>query len=248
MPLGAAGAILWYAVHRFFDPSPLQALDLGLAVSLGASLINLVVARILLRVGREHRSIILEADGKHLMSDVYTSAAVLIAMGVVRLTGREVLDPLIAILMSGYIVWAAADLIWRSFNGLMDHALSDAEQEKMRTIIEGNLEPEMDYHALENAPGGLATFCRFSPPRTWRAERGPAHAVGAALKTPSARHCRASRSRCISSRSRSASRTRTANCCPSNAPHGGSASGRRSRQAATRSIEMETTAFWITFG
>jgi cation diffusion facilitator family transporter len=178
----AAGAIIWYAAHRFFDPSPLQALDLGLAVSLGASLINLVVARILLRVGREHRSIILEADGKHLMSDVYSSAAVFIAMGVVRLTGREVLDPLIAILMSLYIMWAAGDLLWRSFNGLMDHALSDDEQEKMRVIIEANLEPQMDYHALRTRQAGSRRFADFHLLVPGEQSVAQAHAVGSRIE------------------------------------------------------------------
>lgn len=180
--LAAAAAILWYAIHRFFDPSPLQALDVGLAVSLGASLINLAVARVLVRVGRERRSIILEADGKHLMSDVYTSAAVLIAMGVVWLTGREVLDPLIAVLMSGYIVWTAGDLIWRSFNGLMDHALSIAEQEKMRTIIEGHLEAGMDYHALRTRQAGSRRFADFHLLVPGEQSVAQAHAVGSRIE------------------------------------------------------------------
>ena len=176
--LGAAAAIAWYAVRRFFEPAILQALDLGLALSLAASLINLAVARLLLRVGRQQRSIILEADGKHLMSDVFSSAAVLVAMGIVRLTGWDVLDPLIALLMSAYIIWTAGELVWRSFNGLMDHALSEAEQEKMRAIIEANLELGMDYHALRTRQAGSRRFADFHLLVPGEQSVQQAHAVG----------------------------------------------------------------------
>src|SRR5262249_55392912 len=92
----AAAGIAWYPVQRFFVPQPLTALGLGTLVALVASLINFGVAQWLLRVGRRHGSIVLEADGQHLMTDVWTSVAVVAGLGLVSLTGVEVLDPLLA--------------------------------------------------------------------------------------------------------------------------------------------------------
>src|SRR5262249_56599436 len=103
--LVAAAAIAWYALNRLLVPEPLEALGLGTAVALAASLVNLAVARVLLRVGRAHRSIVLEADGRHLMTDVWTSAGVLAGLGLVALTGVEGLDPLMALAVGGEHVW-----------------------------------------------------------------------------------------------------------------------------------------------
>src|SRR5436309_278384 len=83
--LVAAGAIAWYALGRFIEPKPLEDLGTGALIAFGASLINLVVGLVLLRVGRATRSIVMEADGKHLLTDVWTSAAVLVGLGLVTL-------------------------------------------------------------------------------------------------------------------------------------------------------------------
>src|SRR5262245_52465604 len=146
--LVAAAGIAGYAVTRLLAPEPLRALELGSALALGASVINLAVAQVLLRVGRAYGSIVLEADGHHLMSDVWTSAAVLAGLGVVYLTGVEVLDPLIALGVSANLVWVGLDLVRRSFNGLMDHALPAAEQAAVRSAIASQLGPGTSYHAL----------------------------------------------------------------------------------------------------
>ncbi|HKB37070.1 MAG TPA: cation diffusion facilitator family transporter, partial [Gemmataceae bacterium] len=122
--LVAAGGIAWYAVWRLLDPKPLEALGLGGGIGLAASLINLVVAQILLRVGKATGSIVLEADGKHLMTDVWTSVGVLAGLGLVWATGQFWIDSVIALLVAANIVWTGLDLVRRSFNGLMDHALS----------------------------------------------------------------------------------------------------------------------------
>src|SRR5262245_46395183 len=109
--LTAAGGIAWYAVRKLFAPELPENLDIGLAVGLAASAINFAVAQVLLRVGRKTTSIVLEADGKHLMTDVWSSAAVLVGLGIVRLTGVSILDPLIGLLAAGYIVWTGFDLV-----------------------------------------------------------------------------------------------------------------------------------------
>ena len=157
----AAVAIAWYAVHRLLVPEVLQPLGLGLGIALLASLVNGVVAVILLRAGRRHGSIVLEADGRHLLTDVWTSAGVLAGLGLVALTGVYLLDPLIALGVSVNILWTGVDLIRRSFNGLMDHALPETEQAAVRTAIETHLRPHMDYHALRTRQAGRRRFVDF---------------------------------------------------------------------------------------
>jgi cation diffusion facilitator family transporter len=157
----AALGIAWYAVRRLFRPEPLQDLDVGTLIAILASLINLAVAQVLLRVGRARRSIVLEADGRHLMTDVWTSAGVVAGVGLVWATNLQVLDPIIALLVAANIVWTAFDLVRRSFNGLMDHALPAAEQAAVRAAIAAQLGPEMDFHALRTREAGSHRFVDF---------------------------------------------------------------------------------------
>jgi cation diffusion facilitator family transporter len=157
----AAAGIGFFAVRRLMAPESLEPVGVGLAVSVGASVINLVVGQLLLRVGRARRSIILEADGKHLMTDVWTSAAIILGVALVWLTGIHALDPVIALLVAASIVWTGAGLMWRSFNGLMDHALPEEEQAKVRRAIGECLEPGMDFHALRTREAGARRFADF---------------------------------------------------------------------------------------
>ena len=159
--LVAAGAIAWYAVHRLVVPEPLQPLGLGMILAAVAAILNGAVALVLLRAGRKHDSIVLEAHGRHLLTDVWTSTAVLTGLGLVKLTGVHLFDPLIALGVSLNILWTGADLIRRSFNGLMDHALPREEQTAVRTAIEKHLKPHMDYHALRTRQAGRRRFVDF---------------------------------------------------------------------------------------
>ena len=161
--LFAAGGIAWFAIKRLFELAlhPLQDLDVGVLISFAASLVNLVVAQILIRVGRRARSIILEADGQHLMTDVWTSFAVVVGLVLVRLTDLYWLDPVIALLVAANIVWTAWDLVSRSFNGLMDHALPKPEQHAVRAAIEALLRPGLTYHALRTRQAGARRFVDF---------------------------------------------------------------------------------------
>jgi cation diffusion facilitator family transporter len=159
--LVAAGAIAWYAVLRLVVPEPLQPLGPGLAVALVASVINAVVGIAVLRAGRKYGSIVLEADGKHLLTDVWTSAAVLAGLALVWLTNVQVLDPLIALGVAVNILRTGLDLIRRSFDGLMDHALPAGEQAAVRSAIEERLQPNMDYHALRTRQAGRRRFVDF---------------------------------------------------------------------------------------
>src|SRR5262249_30045192 len=113
------------------------------------------------RTGRKHESIVLEADGKHLMTDVWTTAAVLVGLSLVWLTAMPIFDPLIALAVAVNILWTAGDLIWRSFKGLMDHALPEEEIARVRSAIEACLRPGMDFHALRTRQAGSRRFVDF---------------------------------------------------------------------------------------
>jgi cation diffusion facilitator family transporter len=168
--LVAAGGIIWYAIDRIVHlPESLPQLEVGAMISFAASLINLVVAVILIRVGRRTRSIILEADGQHLMTDVWTSFGVVIGLVLVRITGWVVLDPILALVVAVNIIWTAWGLIARSFNGLMDHALPESEQHAVRSAIEALMRPGMHYHALRTRQAGARKFVDFHllVPGTW---------------------------------------------------------------------------------
>src|SRR5690349_834497 len=133
--IGTAG----YAVRHLIGPHELTRLDLGVGITLAASAINFAVARVLLRVGRRHGSLVLEADGHHLMTDVITSLAVVVGLVLVRLTGVRELDAVVAILVGLHIVGTGFMLVRRSFDGLMDHALPAAEQATLREAIRAAL-------------------------------------------------------------------------------------------------------------
>jgi cation diffusion facilitator family transporter len=121
--VGAAVAILWVSVQRLLSPQPLEQLGWGLGLSVISSGFNAALAVVLFRAARTHRSIALEADGRHLMTDVWTSAAVVIGIVGVHFSGWLWLDPLLAIGVALNIVREGVKLVWRSSQGLMDEAL-----------------------------------------------------------------------------------------------------------------------------
>ncbi len=121
--VGAAVAILWAAAHRLAAPRPLESLGAGLALAVASSLLNLGLARRMMAASREHRSIVLEADARHLYTDVWTSAGVVVGLVLVHLSGWLWLDPAIAIVVALNIVREGVRLAWRSVEGLMDTAV-----------------------------------------------------------------------------------------------------------------------------
>lgn len=157
----AALGIGYYAVCRLLAPEPLQAVGAGVLIAGLAIPMNFFVARTLLRAGRRHGSIVLEADGRHLMADVWTSLVVILGIGLVQLTHFERLDPLLALFVAVNLVRTAYDLLRRSFDGLMDHSLPPAEQAAVRSAIESQLTPEMHYHALRTRQAGTHRFADF---------------------------------------------------------------------------------------
>lgn len=128
MILVAAAAIIWSAVQRLLHPAPLEELGIGLVLASAASVVNLAVGLLLLRVGRQRRSMTLVADGKHLMTDVWTSVGVLVGIALVTLTGWAALDPIVALAVGANILWTGYRLLRRSVSGLLSAAIPAAEQ------------------------------------------------------------------------------------------------------------------------
>ena len=154
----AAAAIIYAAVQRLLNPVQLQDVGIGVVVSLCAAALNLVVARLLIHAGKTHRSLTLEADGRHLMTDVWTSAGVVAGVAAVGLTGWETLDPLIALAVAVNIVVTGVRLMRRSASGLMDHALSAQELSKIHTILDNHAGTEGQFHALRTRQAGRRSF------------------------------------------------------------------------------------------
>ncbi|WP_396430831.1 cation diffusion facilitator family transporter [Limnohabitans sp.] len=119
----AALGIIWVAVHRLFDPQPIEQVGWGLALSVGSSALNGLLAWLMFRAARQHRSLALEADARHLVTDVWTSAGVVVGIVLVSMTGWLWLDAAVAIGVALNILKEGWSLIWRSSQGLMDEAL-----------------------------------------------------------------------------------------------------------------------------
>lgn len=155
----AACSIVYAAAERLINPQPLEQIGVGLVISLVATGVNFFVARVLLRAGKTHHSIVLEADGHHLMSDVWTTIGVVVGIGAVALTGWWRLDPILAILVALNILWAGWKLIHRSVLGLIDTSLPKEMHEKIVKILdEFAAQYEMDYHALRTRQSGTQKF------------------------------------------------------------------------------------------
>lgn len=154
----AAGAIVWSAVPRLLDPRPLEQVGLGLALSVVAAGANLLCGWFLLKGAREHRSITLEADAHHLLTDVWTTAGVIAGVAIVHFTGWLVLDPLIAIAVALQILWTGWTLIRRSFDGLMDRAMPADELGRIVAVLEQVRGQGGDYHRLRTRVSGNRSF------------------------------------------------------------------------------------------
>ncbi len=156
--LGAALGIISAAGNRLLHLRELEQLGFGLAVSIAASTINFIVSRILLREGKNRRSITLEADAHHLITDVWTSAGVIGGVAIAGFTGWQVLDPLVAIAMALNIIWTGVQLVRRSVAGLMDAALPQHEQSLIRNVIEKYREKGVNFHALRTRQAAARQF------------------------------------------------------------------------------------------
>ena len=154
----AAGGIVWVAAPRLFDPQPIEQLGIGILLSVVASIANAACAWLMLRAAREHRSITLEADARHLMADVWTTAGVVIGVLLVKLTGWLRLDPIVALAVAVQILWTGWSLIARSFQGLMDRAIPDEDRAVIVEVLETLKQQGADYHALRTRVAGAKSF------------------------------------------------------------------------------------------
>jgi cation diffusion facilitator family transporter len=170
----AAASIAWTAIQRLLSPRPLEALGVGLGLSILASLINLGVAYVLLQAGKRHNSITLEADARHLMTDVWTSAGVVVALIAVTLTKWQILDPIIAIGVAINIVWSGTGLIRRSVLGLMDTSIPASDQAKITAILDEQSKHGVQYHDLRTRQAGANQFISFHVlvPGKWTVQQG----------------------------------------------------------------------------
>lgn len=150
----AAATIIWTAVERLINPSPITNLDFGVIISVIASGLNFITARILIAQGQKHRSILLEADGQHLMSDVWTSLGVLAGVTLARLSNLNFIDPIVAILVALHIIKTGFELIARSANGLLDPAINSADLKTLRHYLRQLKTQGLDYHKLQTRQTG----------------------------------------------------------------------------------------------
>jgi cation diffusion facilitator family transporter len=170
----AAIAVGWVAFSRLLSPQPLEAVGAGLAMAGVASVINLGVARVLLRAGRDHGSITLEASGHHLMTDVWTSAGVIGGVALVALTGWPWLDPLVALAVAGHILVTGVTLVRRSALGLLDTALTDPELTRIQEVLARYEAEGIEFHALRTRRAGRRAFVSMHVlvPGDWTVQRG----------------------------------------------------------------------------
>jgi cation diffusion facilitator family transporter len=170
----AAVGIGYAAIDRLLHPQPLEAVGIGLAVSVVASVINLATGRILMGVGRKYKSITLEADAHHLLTDVWTSAGVIIGVGLVWATGWLWLDPVIALAVAANIVWTGWQLLRRSAAGLMDVSLGAEDLQAIENVLAGYRRQGLDFHALRTRQAGSRAFVSLHVlvPGAWTVQRG----------------------------------------------------------------------------
>ncbi len=170
-------AAVWIGVTawgRLADPQPLENVGLGLTISLLAAAVNGVVALVILRAGQRLRSITLEADAKHLFTDVWTSLGVVAGIVTVQLTGWLILDPLIALLVAANIVWTGVRLLRDTAQGLLDRSLPPEDQEQIRRTLSRYEGDEVAFHALRTRAAGQRRFISMHVlvPGRWTVKQG----------------------------------------------------------------------------
>jgi cation diffusion facilitator family transporter len=172
--LVAAASIGYTAGERLLRPQELEQVGVGVAISLVATAINFAVARVLLQAGKQHASITLEADARHLMTDVWTSGGVMLGVVAVSVTGIGWLDPLIALAVAANIVWSGVGLVQRSALGLMDTALPSSERAALMVVLDRYRAEGIQTHALRTRQSGARRFVSFHVlvPGAWTVRRG----------------------------------------------------------------------------
>ena len=176
MILVASGFIIAASIGRLMNPQPIDQIGLGLVLSVAASVVNLVVALILLKAGKKHRSITLTADGKHLMTDVWTSVGVVVAVFLVWITQWWWLDPVIALVVALNILLTGYKLLMEAGGGLMDKAMDGPDRADVDRILGSHCDParNIDVHEVRTRVSGRQEFIEFHllVPGKWSIEHG----------------------------------------------------------------------------
>lgn len=183
MIFAAAGAIVWTSVDRLLHPAPVEQPGVGLVLTTVASLLNLAVGLLLLRAGRQHRSITLMADGKHLLTDVWTSAGVLVGMALVAITGWQPLDPIVALAVGVNILVTGYGLVRRSLSGLLSARLPAADLARVDAVLEQfRVEDGIDVTSVRTVESGRQRLValEIAVPGSWTVDR--AHQVSDRLE------------------------------------------------------------------
>lgn len=170
----AAGTIAFAAVPRLVHPRALEQVDVGLAVSIVAALVNLLVALVLRRAAARYQSITLKANSRHLLADVWTSVGVVAGVGAVALTGWQRLDAIVALAIATHIVWTGIRIVRESVRGLMDTALPESEQRALRDALDRYANQGVHYHALRTRQAGAKRFVSVHVlvPGSWTVHHG----------------------------------------------------------------------------
>ena len=174
--IGAAAGIVWAGAHRLLDPQPLTSIGWGLALSVVSSVLNGMLARIMFKAARAHRSIALEADARHLVTDVWTSVGVVIGIGLVAGTGWLWLDAVVAIGVAVNILREGVHLVWRSSQGLMDEALEPEVLARIHATLHEFDHPTIRFDHLSTRQSGQRRFVdlHMHMPASWTLGRAAA--------------------------------------------------------------------------
>lgn len=170
----AAAVIMYTAVQRFIHPRPIEDVGIGLLVSVLASVVNGLVAWVLLKNGRQRRSMTLIADGKHMLTDVWTSVGVLVGVGLVWLTGWQRLDPIVAFAVGVSILVTGAKLVGQSGTALLDVSLPKEDNEAIRDFLDAHSNDHVKFHAVRTREAGYRRFLEFHMlvPGSWTVKQG----------------------------------------------------------------------------
>ena len=174
MILVAAGSIAFTAVQRLLHPQPIEQVGLGVAISVVASLVNLGASRVLSQAGKRYNSITLQADARHLMTDVVTTGGVIIGVGLVSITGWGFLDPVIALLVAANILFTGWNLLRQAYHGLMDASLPEAEMALIQEILTTYETQGIKFHALRTRSAAARGFVSMHVlvPDEWSVQQG----------------------------------------------------------------------------
>lgn len=172
----AAGAIAWAAVQRLLVPQPLQQTGLGLGLTVLSSAVNGGLAWAMLQSARAHRSIALEGDARHLLTDVWTSAGVIVGVALAAATGWLWLDPAVALLVAANILREGGQLVWRSSQGLMDRAVEQPVQAEIDRVLAQFQQRAVRFDHLTTRRAGQRRFVdlHMHMPGHWTLERAAA--------------------------------------------------------------------------